>query len=331
MVSRFRSVPLIAAALGTAFLLPVPAFADTIYSAGKDGKVKLWSTEDGSLRKTVDAHSGAVSVIAITADGKTIITGGADKKVKLWNAADGTLAKTIDAHDGGVTSLAVTADGKKILSGGTDKKVKIWSAADGALIKTIDAHEGAVVGILTVPGMYVTGGADGAIKLWDDNGTLQTDIPTGHTGGLRTMTGDIARQMLYTGGADGTVKYFSRDGMGNFDGGKGAAIAVMALTPDGKKLLTGDADGSVKIWDTGTRKLLSTVKDAHKGGVTALVLSPDGNVIFTGGADKAGKAWDFSGGLQATVDAHEGGTAMLLFVKDKAAKPAATTEPATAK
>ncbi len=126
--------------------------------------------------------------------------------------------------------------------------------------------------------------------------------------------------MLYTGGKDGTLKYWSQGARGSFDGSQGSAIKVIAVTPDGKKVLTGGADGKVKVWDADAHKLLSTIDADHTGGVTAITISPDGNLFVTGGVDKKVRGWDANGTLLKTVDAHDGAVTTILF---RAEPPAA--------
>ena len=70
----------------------------------------------------------------------------------------------------------------------------------------------------------------------------------------------------------------------------------VAFTPDGKRFMTGDADGWVWVWDTTTLELRGAFR-AHERPVTGLGLSPDGKILATAQAYVGTKIqlWDFDG------------------------------------
>ena len=54
----------------------------------------------------------------------------------------------------------------------------------------------------------------------------------------------------------------------------------MAFSPDGKRLVSGSEDKTVKVWDAETGQETLTLK-GHTGGVTSVAFSPDGKRIVS--------------------------------------------------
>lgn len=67
--------------------------------------------------------------------------------------------------------------------------------------------------------------------------------------------------------------------------GHAAPARTVAYTPDGKTIVSGSADGTVRIWDRETGKLIRTVAP-HSGLILGLAVSPDGTEYATGGVDR---------------------------------------------
>ncbi len=67
-------------------------------------------------------------------------------------------------------------------------------------------------------------------------------------------------------------------------------IYALAFTPDGKRLVSGAADRSVKIWDVATGTRLYTLSDPTDG-INTIALSPDGSRVAAGGLDKTIRVW----------------------------------------
>jgi len=72
-------------------------------------------------------------------------------------------------------------------------------------------------------------------------------------------------------------------------------VSTVALSPDGKKIITGSRDNTAKVWDVRTGKLLLNLI-GHKEWVISAAFSPDGKKIITGSFDSTIKVWELNSG-----------------------------------
>ena len=74
-------------------------------------------------------------------------------------------------------------------------------------------------------------------------------------------------------------------------------IVSVAFAPDGKRILTGAEDNTVKLWDLATGKVLLTLT-GHTGGVWAVAFAPDGKRALSGSNDNSMRYWDLDTGKE---------------------------------
>lgn len=68
-------------------------------------------------------------------------------------------------------------------------------------------------------------------------------------------------------------------------------VVALAVSPDGRRLVTGGCQGTINVWDSTTGAAMDEWK-GHAGQVNALAISPDGRWIASGGRDKTLRLWD---------------------------------------
>ena len=59
------------------------------------------------------------------------------------------------------------------------------------------------------------------------------------------------------------------------------SVSVCAFSPDGKRIVSGSVDRTLRLWDVETAKELATFQ-GHTGHLTACVFSPSGERILLG-------------------------------------------------
>lgn len=73
--------------------------------------------------------------------------------------------------------------------------------------------------------------------------------------------------------------------------GHDGTVHCVAFAPDGSRLATGGADGTVRIWDAQTYEQL-LVLNGHEDYVKDVAFSADGSVLASASGDKTVRVWD---------------------------------------
>jgi WD40 repeat protein len=73
-------------------------------------------------------------------------------------------------------------------------------------------------------------------------------------------------------------------------------INSVAFSHDGKQVVSGSDDKTVKIWDTSSGACLQMLK-GHSSSVNSVTFSHDGKQVASGSRDKTVKIWNASSGL----------------------------------
>jgi WD40 repeat protein len=105
-------------------------------------------------------------------------------------------------------------------------------------------------------------------------------------GGGRVVTGSFAGKLAVWDERSGAR---ARDLAGH-----AGEIRSVAVSPDGRLLLTASDDRTAKVWDLATGELVRAL--AHPDVVSAAAFSPDGAEIVTGGGDARARVWRVADG-----------------------------------
>jgi WD40 repeat protein len=260
-----------------------------LVASGSRGETKLWDLSKGELIGTLSEYpwtlTGLVdelNSLAFSPDGQTLVSGGADSTIKIWHVGALDLIDILHKHNGMVRCVAFTPDGQMLATGGDDRKIIFWDLIQRQVAIALSLDDTVPHALAFSPdGQTLVTGSYRKIKVW------RTFWQKGLT---------IAPPQL--------LHSFT---------GHSHIVRSLVVSADGKILVSGSRDKTIKIWHLETGELLHTLT-GHGDGVYAIALSPDGQIIASGSLDKTIKLWHVeTGELLGTFTGHTNTVTALAF------------------
>lgn len=198
---------------------------------------------------------GEETVWGLSSDGARLAAS-AGSAVKLWGLPGGEAVATLEGHTDEVGELAFSPDATLLASGSVDGTARLWGAADGRVVAVLQAS--------TDDPMIDAEPAVISVKFTPD-GT-----------------------QLVTGSLDGTVRLWEVPSGRLVVTMRQPYFGVMAMSPDGTRLLTesgdtedgGQGEPARRLWDLADGRLLMTRKTA---GLDEYFTSPGGRWLAVPG------------------------------------------------
>lgn len=205
--------------------------------------------------------------------------------------------KTLIGHTGIVYSVAISPDGNKFISGSADGTIKIWDL-DGNCLNTLQGQNSMVRSVAFGDGNKIVSGSDNnTIKLWDLDGNCIKTIE-GVNGTIYTVV--FLFSNIISGCQDNTINIWDSNGKHIMDLiGHLDDVNAVSVSSDGNKIISASDDNTIKIWNSNGDCLNTLV--GHKGAVKSIAISKDGSKIISGGGDNLIKIWNFEGTCLKTI------------------------------
>jgi WD40 repeat protein/serine/threonine protein kinase len=239
------------------YAVAFPPSGDTVLVGAGDA-IQFRTLETGELVDALRGHDSATYGLEISKDGKWLASASYDKRVILWNLETKKQIAVIGEHAGFALGLDISPDQSLIASGGSDEAVVIWRTAvpphediPAAGKNVVASPRGKLLGLIGAGGeaRLVEAATMRERSRWAVD--LRHDRPLVFSPDeqhVAIMSGD-SHLASFTDemGASPDTRPLPRNV--TVDQKSGASVAV---SPDGKQLVTVDWNGQAIAYDTNT-------------------------------------------------------------------------------
>lgn len=275
---------------------------DTVVTGGSDGSIRLWDPATGKERRKAAKGVEYLGWVRYSADGEKLIW--ATNRAVYVREADGD---GVGRRIGGDISTAAVSGGRdRLATLDSERILQLWNPSSGREIQRIGKSRGGKIALSDDGKFLALAYGDeersgGAIYLWDaTTGKKLQEFPL-PAGSERTRTESFRSLAFSPNGKVLAMIGGNVAGVSLINSATGKELRRLpkephstncfVLTPGGKRIVTGNWDGIIRVYSLETGKEVGQLK-GHRGHINRLALSPDGRLLASGSSDGTALIWD---------------------------------------
>ncbi|KAG5421151.1 DOA1 [Candida metapsilosis] len=262
------------------------------------------------LSSTLTGHEQDVRGLANSSiEGKPVIVSvSRDSTTRVWNHVhtSSTTDSTILFHSptkSFINSVSIVGTGageELVASGGQDAMIYLSDLSnktdsfdqDGKY--QLIGHEGNVCAMNFAHDKFISSSWDGTAIVWNLQDFVPKFILKGHESSVWDCKIVNNKNQYLTASADKSIRLWQGDHEVQKFLGHTDVVRKLLILPGGNQFVSSANDGTIKIWNLQTGRILKTLF-GHDSFVYDLALLPNGNLVSTG-EDRTVRIWDLSKG-----------------------------------
>ncbi|KAK9809212.1 hypothetical protein WJX72_011496 [[Myrmecia] bisecta] len=239
--------------------LAISARHPYMFSCGLDKMVKCWDLEYNKVIRSYHGHLSGVYALALHPTLDVLMTGGRDSVCRVWDMRTKVQIHCLSGHDDNVCSILTQGTDPQVITGSHDKTIRLWDLRTAKTLSTLTYHKKSVRAMAMHPTDYAfaSGSADNIKKFKLPRGEFQHNMLQNQ----KTIISSMAVNedgVLVSGGDNGSLWFWDWKSGNNFQAHQSivqpgsleseAGIYAMAFDQTGTRLITCEADKTVKMW-----------------------------------------------------------------------------------
>ena len=300
-----RTVGTLSGHQGTVYTVAFTDDGKLLASGGSDSSVRLWDVGEGRLLTTITPGIDAIRSLAFH-DFEGDLQVGGDKGWSVWSVRGHSMSTRLWNAGATIGAIAFDPTGRYVAAGGDDGKVRVWDRDHGfrsPVLLDSQIEKESINGIaFSRDGRWIAaGGAKKTIHIWDRTHgwakvVAKDPLSLRHDGTIWGLCFDPLGRWLASSNASDTerIRRWKIDDWSLLDQTDdfNHSIYTLACSQDGKRLVSGDSDGRVFIWETDRLSQVTSKENVPTGekNVWSVAIG-DPLSIVTGNSDGYVRKW----------------------------------------
>lgn len=292
----------------------------TLVSAGS--KIALWDVASQKDQLPTPGHKDGVFSLAVSPDGKTLASTSFDQTLRIWNLTTGEELRRVAVRERWSGQSVFSPDSKTVVWT-DDKTLCVADAATGKNLRQFETKAKVWCVTFSPDGkLLATGSDDHVVELRDAaNGKVVRTIETGkNTATELVFSPDGSTLATGFGGSSEKSESVLWEATTGKElvrlKGHTKSLRVVTFAPDGRQVLTGSSDNTIRLWDARTGKEIRQLQGV-KDTVFSVAFSPDGSTIAGAVQDGSVRLWETATGKErGRFEGHRSWAMSVVFSPD---------------
>ena len=271
-------------------------------------EVKIWDLQQNKLIQPFgSSYSSKVIAAAFSPDGKMIVSGGKDGTIRLWDLQGNQISQSPEIKGPKIKSdnpqvshihaVAFSPDGRSIVSADSERDVRLWKLQGGKVLESPTS-----IGKCGNP----SGSSPHSVAFSSNNQQVLCNLKPGYS-----ESGSNNESFVTLWNFDSQDNKWKTLALKGGNSGFLSKVLFASYSPNGKTIVTGDQDGSIRLWDSGGNPIGQPLL-GHSSNVESIAFSSDGKEIISGSWDGSIRLWDVEQNLSEEKSFSNQGTHLIL-------------------
>ncbi|KAF3203339.1 pre-mRNA-splicing factor prp46 [Orbilia oligospora] len=229
-----------------------------LFSCAEDKMVKCWDLEQNKVIRHYHGHLSGVYALALHPNLNVLVTTGRDAVARVWDMRTRASVMVLTGHKGTVGAVRTQEADPQVITGSMDSTIRLWDLAAAKTMAVLTHHKKAVRTLAIHPKefTFASGSADN-IKQWKcPEGAFMQNFE-GNKGIVNTLSVN-EDDVMFAGSDNGEIGFYDWKSGYKFQGLETIAqpgsleaeqgVFTSTFDKTGLRLITGEADKTIKIW-----------------------------------------------------------------------------------